>query len=161
MRIVGRHIRSLYPPLLTIDLFYIIPFLIPLLTIFLLFIFKRVCRNGAKRTIRAKKNWQMELWDMNYSPLFTAIPPLFPRYSFAIFPLFPCYSFAISPLFPLYLSLFPRYSLAIYRYSLAIPPPLFAGHVHNFIPQNESMQQVHFMIKSFSTYSKKMIWILK
>ena len=28
MRIVGRHIRSLYPPLLTIDLLYIIPFLI-------------------------------------------------------------------------------------------------------------------------------------
>ena len=86
---------------------------------------------------------------------------LFPRYPPAIPLLFLCYCPAIPLLFLCYFPAIPRYSLAIHRYSLAIPPPLFAGHVHNFIPQNESMQQVHFMIKSFSTYSKKMIWIFK
>ena len=75
----------------------------------------------------------------------TPYTPYIPRYFLAISSLF----LAIPSLFTRYSPLFP-----------AIPPPLLAGHVHNFIPQNESMHHVHFMINHFPLIQKKLIWNL-
>ena len=76
--------------------------------------------------------------------------PLFPRYS----PLFT----AIPSLFTAIPSLF----TAIHRYSLAIFPPIFEGHVHNF-PKMKSCTMFIYDKNPFSTSSNpnpKLIWNL-